>query len=100
MAVPLDRVGGGGAVKTKLMFPEQGGNGEKDQSTVVHSFISPSLPFLTCKVELIIVFLPQEVLRINETTQVKSKPRVHRGSREVWGVGGMLDVLVVMMSRR
>ena len=50
--------------------------------------------------ELIIVFLPQEVLRINETTQVKSKPRVHRGSREVWGVGGMLDVLVVMMSRR
>ena len=50
--------------------------------------------------ELIIVFLPQEVLRINETTQVKSKPRVHRGLREVWGVGGMLDVLVVMMSRR
>ena len=35
--------------------------------------------------ELIIVFLPQEVLRINETTQVKSKPRVHRGLREVWG---------------
>lgn len=33
------------------MVPEQGGDGEKDQSTVVHSFISPSLPFLTCKME-------------------------------------------------
>ena len=48
--------------------------------------------------ELIKVFLPQEVLRINETTQVKSKCRVHRGSREVWRVGGTLDALVVMMA--
>lgn len=35
----------------EVLLPEQGGEGKKDQSTAVYSFVSPRLPFPICKVE-------------------------------------------------